>query len=289
MTESPIDRAAGAASLDTSYWDGAIFTSDRHMRFGASLRLLLYLGLTLVLLPVQLLFLAVTPRLARRLPRLHHRLTTRIIGMRVVCAGRPAEEPGTLFVSNHVSYFDIIALGSVLDAHFVAKSEVSGWPLFGLLAKLSGTVFIERRGSRARRQIDQLWRRLENGERLIIFPEGTSSDGSRVLPFKSSLFGAVERKDAIVQPVSIRYTRINGMPLGRALRPLYAWYGAMELVPHLLEALSRGSIEVTIAFHPLLCASDFPDRKGLSRHCHARVADGVDPGARQEPRNRLGS
>ena len=73
------------------------------------------------------------------------------------------------------------------------------------------------------------------------------------------------------------------MPLGRALRPLYAWYGAMELVPHLLEALSRGSIEVTIAFHPLLRASDFPDRKGLSRHCHARVADGVDPGARQEP------
>jgi len=258
------------------YWDSpAEPWSIRRSGICAASRLLVYGFLTLGLLPAQLLGLAAWPWLARTVPRLHHRLSARIIGLRVRCEGAPPSADAHLFVSNHVSYFDIIALGSVLPACFVAKSDVSGWPLFGALAKLSRTVFVERKAAGARNQIDHVGDRLDRDDRLIIFPEGTSTDGRRVLPFKSTLFAAAEGRDVTIQPISIGYTRLNGVPIGRALRPLLAWYGDMDLAPPLWAALSIGSAEVVIRFHRPVAAKDFADRKALARHCQAQVADGV--------------
>ena len=263
----------------SAYWDRASFTVPSSSPHLSSLfRLFAYASVTTALLPVQLLALAFWPRLADRIPRFHHRLTAWIIGMTLVREGQPSAEPGTLFVSNHVSYLDIIVLGAVLQARFVAKSDVSGWPVFGTLARLSRTLFIERRASSARGEIEQVRRHLEKGDRLIVFPEGTSGDGIRVLPFKSTLFAAVDGTDTIIQPVSLRYTRLNGIPLGRALRPLVAWYGEMEMLPHLWVAVSCGALEVRVVFHEPVRASRYTDRKSLARHCHAKVVAGADYG-----------
>ncbi|MDG2285100.1 MAG: lysophospholipid acyltransferase family protein, partial [Alphaproteobacteria bacterium] len=198
-----------------AYWDrptnarGSLGSGWR-----AASRLICYGILTLALMPIQIIGLICWPALARKVPKLHHALSARIIGLSVRLEGRIESGSTILFVSNHVSYFDIIALGSVLPASFVAKSDVAGWPVFGGLARLCQTVFVERRSVGARGQVARVSSRLEKDGSLIVFPEGTSSDGSRVLPFKSTLFASVEGGNITVQPISINYTRLNGMPIG---------------------------------------------------------------------------
>ena len=269
--------AAGFEAAATGFWDGpAEVAPPGRSRLLAVARIAAYVLLTLAMLPVQLPLLAARSRLAAALPPLHHRIGARILGLRVRREGVPVRGPGALFVVNHVSYFDIVALGSALSARFVAKREVRSWPGVSVLARLSRTVFIERRAAVSRDQVDELRRSLDAGERLIVFAEGTSTDGARVLPFKSTLFASVAGAGVTVQPVSIRYTTLEGVPMGRALRPLYAWYGDMDMAPHLMAALSRGAVGVSIRFHPPADARAFPDRKALARHCHALVAAGIE-------------
>jgi len=248
------------------------------------LRLSAYLALTLALLPVQAAAVALGPwalgsRLAERLPRFYHRLCTRILGFRVTVHGTHLPERPVLFVCNHVSYLDITILGSVITGCFVAKSEVADWPGFGLLAKLQRTVFVERRRSAVARHGDAIADRLKGGDNLILFAEGTSSDGIRVLPFKSGLLAAAEclvGGGALnVQPVSIAYTRLNGMPLGRGLRPFLAWYGDMELLPHLWEVVALGRVTVVVEFHEPTSLAEAGSRKALAATCRGRVAAGV--------------
>jgi len=236
------------------------------------LRLLAYGLLTLVLIPVQLVAVALGLRLRERLPRFYHSLCTRLLGFRVVVRGRRLRERPVLFVCNHVSYLDIMVLGSVINGCFVAKSEVAGWPGFGLLAKLQRTVFVERRRSAVQRHGDAIADRLTSGDNLILFAEGTSSDGTRVLPFKSGLLSAAEQRvgdsPVKVQPVSIAYTKLNGMPLGRSLRPFLAWFGDMELVPHLWEVVALGWVTVIVEFHPPTSLEESGTRKALAAACH---------------------
>ena len=170
-------------------------------------------------------------------------------------------------------------LGSLIVGSFVAKAEVGDWFFFGWLAKLQRTVFVERRALKAAAQRDQMSRRLEAGDSLILFPEGTSDDGNRVLPFKSALLSVAERRPndvpLTVQPVSVAYTRLDGLPLGRSLRPLFAWYGDMELAPHLWQLAGLGRLTIVVHFHPPVNIEEFASRKQLSDHCHAKVAEGV--------------
>ncbi len=185
-----------------------------------------------------------------------------------------------LFVSNHCSYSDVMVLGSVIMGSFVAKAEVARWPVFGFLAKLQDTVFVERTGIRAREQRDGMIQRLAAGDNLILFPEGTSDDGNRVLPFKSALFSVaqhpLENGDTVkIQPVSIAYTQLDGMPTGRALKPYLAWYGDMELASHLWELAGLGMITVEVIFHTPVAMSAFGSRKALAAHCHETVSAGV--------------
>jgi 1-acyl-sn-glycerol-3-phosphate acyltransferase len=167
----------------------------------------------------------------------------------------------------------------LIASSFIAKTEVAGWPFFGWLAKLQRTVFVDRRVRSARLQRDAMTERLAVGDALILFPEGTSGDGNRVLPFKSALFGAVEEMQGIVpvevQPVSIAYTRLDGIPLGRVLRPFFAWYGTVELAPHLWGMIGLGALEVVVQFHPPVSIADCGSRKSLARYCQARAAGGM--------------
>jgi 1-acyl-sn-glycerol-3-phosphate acyltransferase len=248
--------------------------------FAAARRVALYIGLTLSLIPVQLLLVALRHPCARRLPRPYHRLCCRILGFRIETIGAPSPGRPTLFVANHTSYVDIIALGSQLDVSFIAKGEIARWPFFGWLAKLQRTIFIDRRGFKAAAQRDRIHARLSDGDDLVLFPEGTSNDGVRVRPFKTALFAVaqdtVRGRPLVVQPVSIAYTRLDGLPLGRALRPYVAWYGDMTLVPHLWTMLGLGTLTVSVAFHEPVEGTAFPSRKALAEHCFAVISTGVE-------------
>lgn len=249
---------------------------------GSALRLVrvvAYCALTFSLMPVQAALLLARSPLAARLPSFYHRLVCRILGIAIERRGVPSPARPTLFVANHTSYLDIEILGAAIPGSFVSKADVDGWPLFGWLARLQRTVFIDRKRRSVARQRDALSARLRAGDQLILFPEGTSGDGQRLLPFKSALFAAVTESegagDIAVQPVSVAYLRLDGMPLGRSYRPLFAWYGDMDLAPHLWTVLGLGRLGVSVTFHPAVRAADFPSRKALADHCAAVIAAGL--------------
>jgi 1-acyl-sn-glycerol-3-phosphate acyltransferase len=234
---------------------------------------------TVLLMPLQVIAIACRLRLARSLPRFYHRVMTRVMGFDVVVSGTPVETAPVLFVGNHVSYLDITVLGSVIETSFIAKAEIADWPLFGWLAKLQRSVFVERRSARAGAQRDEIAERLAAGDNLVLFPEGTSDDGIHVLPFRSALFGVAEREVAgrplTVQPFSIAYTRLHGVPIGREWQPIYAWYGDMDLRSHMWRVLGLGRARVDLMFHPPVTLPAFGSRKALADHCFAAVRDGV--------------
>ena len=153
-------------------------------------------------------------------------------------------------------------------------------PIFGYLAVLQRTVFVKRQARHAADQRNVLAERLQNGDSLILFPEGTSSDGNRALRFKSALFDAanieLDHGHVEVQPISIAYTRFDGMPMGRMLRPYYAWYGDMEFGPHFWHWLGFGRIGVDLVFHAPVRLGDFASRKELAQHCQGAVARGLE-------------
>jgi 1-acyl-sn-glycerol-3-phosphate acyltransferase len=244
----------------------------------ATLRALVFLGWTALLIPLQMLAVLFRSRLSRRIPLVYHRNACRILGIRIATRGTISPAHPTLFVCNHSSYLDITVLASLIEGSFVSKAEVAAWPLFGLLAKLQRTVFIDRRPSQTAQHRDEIATRLEAGDNLFLFPEGTSTDGNRVKPFRSALFAVADREvngqPLQVQPVSVAYTRLDGIPLGRALRPLYTWFGDMELGSHMWNMASLGSLTVEVEFHPPVTFAQFGSRKALATHCYEAVATG---------------
>jgi len=248
------------------------------------LRLVTYLALTFTLIPVQMLALALGCRLADRLPSRYHAMVCRIFGLEIEIRGEISRAVPTMFVANHISYLDIATLGATVPAQFVAKADIADWPLFGFLAKLQRTIFVDRRVRSSAKQRDSLVERLQGGTSIIMFPEGTSGDGSRVLPFKSALFSAAAVEVAAgpitVQPVSVTYTKLNGMPLGRHFMPFVAWYGDMELLPHMWQLIGLGHINVIVHFHAPVSLAAFSSRKQLAQHCYTVIADAVSAGGR---------
>jgi 1-acyl-sn-glycerol-3-phosphate acyltransferase len=242
-------------------------------------RLTLYLIWTVSLMPIQWVGLALNCRWVVTLPAFYHRWCCRILGFRIRSIGNPTAQRPALFAANHVSYTDITILGSLIPGSFIAKAEVAEWPFFGRLAKLQRTVFLDRKMRSAALHRDALSGRLVAGDALILFPEGTSGDGNRPLPFKTALFAAADvKKDArsvVVQPVSLAYTRLDGIPIGRSFRPLFSWYGAVGLVPHLWGMIGLGTVETVVQFHPPTFLADCGSRKILAGYCRARIAGGM--------------
>ena len=248
-----------------------------HVR--AAVRLAACMAWFAVLIPVQAVNLALRLNFARKWPVSVYRVFNVLLGIKLAVAGKPEKTGPVLFVSNHTSYADIPVLGALLEAGFVAKAEVASWPIFGLCAKISRTVFVDRNPRLAVRQAELLKERLSAGDNLILFPEGTSSDGNFVLPFRSALFSAaatrIGDKPVVVQPVSVAYTHLDGIPMGRHLRPFFAWYGDMEMAGHLWQFLGIGRSRIEVRFHEPVTIDRFASRKELSAWCHAVIAAGV--------------
>ena len=241
----------------------------------ASVILTTFVVVTLICIPWQKSGVLLGLKRRKSFPQRYHRFLCRLFGIRVRVIGTPIDDRGVLIVANHTSWLDILVFSAAAKVSFVAKSEVQSWPFFSTLARLQETVFVERnRRAQTGDARDHIRDRVLAGDALVLFPEGTSSDGNKVKPFKSALMGAAEAilgTDAAgqpvyvpVQPVSVAYIGLYGMPMGRENRPLFAWYGDMELVPHLWEAVKTGPIEVTIIFHEPMTVADAGGRKKLA-------------------------
>ena len=246
------------------------------LRAGAVLAV--FLTVTFLLIPLQWLFLTLGLSARRTFPHAYHKFVARLFGIHIRVIGKPVRDQGVLLLANHTGWMDIVIFSAVMPLSFVAKSEVNTWPFFGTLARLQRSVFVTRqRRSQAGHARDDIRERLLAGDALVLFPEGTSSDGNKVLPFKSALLGAAEAeiggRHVLVQPVSTAYIGIHGIPMGRENRPLFAWYGDMELVPHLWEALKAGPLDVVMEFHPPL-SMDAMDRKQLAKEAEIAVRAG---------------
>ncbi|MCK0143696.1 lysophospholipid acyltransferase family protein [Aliiroseovarius sp. F20344] len=243
---------------------------------GFPLGLLVFGGLIILLLirlierPVFGSNRPITPRITQFVCRNAFRL----LGISFKTTGQPMRQKGAV-VANHAGWLDIFSLNARKRVYFVSKSEVAKWPGIGWLARATGTVFINRDRKEAHNQIEVFRERLAAGHKLLFFPEGTSSDSRRILPFKSTLFAAFftpELRDFMwVQPVTLRYFA----PEGRDPR-FYGWWGDMEFAPHLLKTLAaprQGQVE--IVYHEPVKVSEFKGRKELAAHCEAAVREGL--------------
>lgn len=236
--------------------------------------------LFLLLLPFQIIGIVFKSRLQRAVPHLFHRVLCKLIGVRIHEVGMRTRENPALILANHASWLDIPVIGAIAPVVFVAKSEVATWPVFGALAKLQRTVFIEReRRHKTGEAAREMAERLRSGDAVLLFPEGTSSDGVRILPFRSALIGAVHHaigdsthhQQVTVQPVSLAYVGIGGVPVGRALRDKVAWYGDADLLPHLLGVVAAGAVDVTVSWGEPVAYNISADRKQIARDAEAAV------------------
>jgi 1-acyl-sn-glycerol-3-phosphate acyltransferase len=247
-------------------------------------RLTIFVLSILLVLPFQYVLMRLNFG-AKIIPFRFHRWLLRVFGIRVKVSGAIEPGGGVLIAANHSSWIDILTVSSIGPISFIAKSEVNTWPGFGLLARLQQTIYVARdRRSKTAEQRDEIKERLAGGDTIVLFPEGTSSDGNRVLTFKSALMSAAEgtipdgkggERPIRVQPVSIAYTRLYGLPMNRAYRPFYAWYGDMDLVPHLWDMARLGPFNCEITIHPSMTVADVGSRKALAAKCEALVSESL--------------
>ena len=243
-----------------------------------------------------LLLQAVMVKVSRRhwwmVAGLWHRTMCRILGVEIRMVGEVDHQGPVLYASNHISWLDIVVLGGRLEnASFIAKAEMAQWGFLGTMCNLHKTIFVNRaRRTDAKNQADRLTSRIKEGHSLILFPEGTSTDGGRVVTFKSSLFSVAERADEasdhklLIQPVTIAYTEMNGVPLVRSQRPLVAWLGDVELFEHLRQFLALARTVVTVEFHAPTTLKEAGSRKELAVYCEGEVREGLERAQRLEMR-----
>ena len=242
--------------------------------------------LALITLPVvvfqPLLLLVHRGNFAYVIPKLWHKGVCAIFSIQVRIEGTAHTSSQVIYLSNHLSYLDIPVIGRFLTASFVAKADVRTWPVFGFLSTLQQTAFISRARQNAKQETRSLAHMIgEQGHNIIVFPEGTSTDGKSVRPFKSSLFSvAIEAQnpDLRVQPFTISMITTNKNPIEtQSDRDLYAWHIAMDtpLPKHLWAFAKSKGAEITLTFHAPILARDYHDRKLLSKICYEKVLGGL--------------
>jgi lyso-ornithine lipid O-acyltransferase len=239
-------------------------------------------AMTLMLIPLQWISIVLRAPTRRLIPVGYHRAVCALLGIRIRVIGQRTRAQPLLLVANHSSWLDVPVITAVAPVVFVAKREVASWPLLGLLAKLQRSVFVDRERRHKTLEVNaQIAQRLAAGDPVVLFGEGTSSDGNRVLPFRTALIGAA--RDALaaatpgggvmIQPLSIAYVGLDGLPLGRQHRPLAAWYGDMDFVSHFRGLLRHGALDVVVSWGepiPYLAGSD---RKAVARSLESRVRE----------------
>lgn len=246
-----------------------------------------FFTLTVPLMPVQAVLLKVSAKGARRFPHWYHRQVCRLIGVRLTVEGALAPDRPVLLVSNHTSWLDIPVLSAVAPLSFIAKKDVARWPFVSSLARLQRTVFVDReRRSAVGETTNEIMARLNAGDTVVLFAEGTSSDGNRVLPFKTSLFAAAKppakagvhasgEPEVVVQTLSIVYTRLHGVPINRWARPMVGWFGDMEMQSHAWALLKAGPLDVRIRIGEPIPLDSFADRKDLARRSEVEIRENV--------------
>ena len=238
------------------------------------LKIIIFIASILPLILISFFLRNLIPLIGKWLPVIFHRLLLWLLSVKVEYEGSyQRAKDCNFFVSNHLSYLDIPILGSTFPLRFVAKSELEFWPIFGFLSKLASTIYIKRKRSDSLIQKNKILNFLSSGNRVFIFPEGTTSDGNRVLNFKSSSFSALENEKFIIQPIIILYSDLNGIPINRWLRPVIAWYGDMDLKPHILKLASLRSIKAKLIYLNPVCSSNFSSRKELSVYLEKKIKD----------------
>ncbi|MDB5618426.1 lysophospholipid acyltransferase family protein [Tardiphaga sp.] len=248
--------------------------------------------LVLVLVPFQWVGIACGLPLQRSVPHLFHRAFCRLAGVRIREVGTRTTDAPVLILANHVSWLDICVIGALTPVVFIAKSEVANWPVFGWLAKLQQTIFIEReRRQKTGAATQEIGDRLLSGDAVVLFAEGTSSDGVRILPFRSALIGAVHHalggsvhhKKITVQPLSLAYVGFGGLPVGRALRQNVAWYGDIDLIPHFIGILAAGATDITVTWGDATAYDMSADRKAIARDAERSVRQMTSAALRADP------
>ncbi len=256
---------------------GGLIRRARAIRRGASILLF-----TFPAIAIQAFLLLLPGRANAGFARLYWSTLSALLGIKTRTIGTQAQRLDgrpVVFASNHSSWVDVLILGGVLKACFIAKADVARWPIIGTIARLGRTVYVSRRATSTGRERDDMRGRLEAGDNLILFPEGTSSDGSRVLPFRSAFFSVVEDQPGLrrplIQPVSIVYDQLSGLPMGRATRPVFAWYGDMDLASHFWRLAQYRGLRASVLLHTPIDPAHYASRKELSAAVWQTVAEGA--------------
>ncbi len=240
--------------------------------------------LTLIIvvsIPIQIFCNIIGFKLKMLYPLFFYRLIKIITGININFDATKLNKKnkGVLYIANHVSWFDIICLGTLLNARFIAKKEVSKMGIFGFLAKLSNTFFIDNENKNKIIEYNSIiQKKLQQGENFIIFPEGTTSDGNGVIEFKSSMLECAfdENNNINIQPISICYSKLNNIPMGIYLRRNIAWVGDTSMVAAMANFLRSGRITVDIIFHEIMNINNFDNRKELALYCERQILKGLN-------------
>ncbi|MBS0185805.1 MAG: 1-acyl-sn-glycerol-3-phosphate acyltransferase [Proteobacteria bacterium] len=242
--------------------------------------ILLFLWLILVL-PLQI-FITLFPSqhpFRQKIVQMIFKGTCWTLGLKVRLKGEKLCKAPCLFLSNHISYLDILALGASVKASFISKEDVRKWPIFGLYAQLQGAIFIKRTKTTLLTQKSVILERLQGGNSLILFPEGTTHNGIHVLPIKSSLLESIEHDTLFsnlkIQPLSLTYTSLCGLTLSRKERLQYSWFGDLSLLPHIYSILTKGPLLIEITAHAPLTAHKDLNRKKAASYCHDSISQGI--------------
>ncbi|MCX5615814.1 1-acyl-sn-glycerol-3-phosphate acyltransferase [Bombella sp. TMW 2.2559] len=240
--------------------------------------------------------LLVPGKMYRRFPLFFWSIACRILHIKVRTIGEPAgsltprpDGRRVIYVANHCSWLDVLVLGKILPASFIAKQEVRHWPVIGYLTFLGRTIYINRNRQESSQDVQEIIEQLRKGYDIVFFPEGTTSKGNGMLPFMSSLFAIAKpvrrRGDpapdghpaCIVQPITITYDRLEGLPVGRHHRSfVFSWFGDMNFGPHLMQLGKWHSMRATVMYHPPIVPEDYPSRKALSNAARSIIEQGHD-------------
>ncbi len=277
FAHKPITTVPLAPGTETDGWLRADEARYHGSRVRAVRRIATLVLLTLACMPIQSMMLALPGSGKVRFPQFYWSSFRRLLGMRLRVIGKPAVGDGpVIYVANHSSWVDVPVLGGLLPACFIAKGEVGRWPLVGSVARLGRTVFVTRQRGDTARERDAMRERLARGDSLILFPEGTTSDGSRVMAFRSAFFAvADDQAMPSVQPVSVAYDRLSNLPVLRATRPLFAWFGDMDIASHAWGLTRHKGLRVSVLLHPPLDPASFANRKELSAAVFRTIAEGA--------------
>jgi len=228
-------------------------------------RFLLIILVFFAFTPIYWVLLKINQPLGFRFGRFYLSTWRNCLGHELIIKGQLSKAKPTLYVANHSSYIDILILGTFVPARFVAKQEVAKWPIMGWLSTNQGTIYIDRNRNAIAEGADKLIECLDKGESLILFPEGTTSDGCRILPFGSSFFDVAVKKNVLVQPITVSYAGWDGLTMPRFMRKLCGWESPdVEMLPHLWTLAQFGTIQVIVELHEPLEPKDFASRKELS-------------------------